>query len=254
MTGVAITGNTIESTVAEGLILGYNTYVSSATYLISDVTVTGNTFRNIATSGPGRHPSGRLRRVGSHAGTPGWADVSITGNAFYGFTATTGFGIYAQAGSNLQIMANTFDSWKAVRGINIGDNSSSTSRPVTGFQVIGNTIDMAATTASAPIGVFIIDSTKGVVEGNTIIGPGTGVTNCIGILPDGISTAPTGCVFNNNVITAWQYAVDEQNNGAQPDYNTYVGNNCHGNANFITISGTHNLPTSGNTATLNVVA
>jgi hypothetical protein len=246
VTGVTITGNTVTSTFAEGLILGFNTFVASATYLISDVVVTGNTFRNIAT---GNAASGITLQdafggLGTHAGTPGYSGVTITGNLLDGFTNTTGFGIYAQAGSDLTLNGNTIRNWKALRGIDIGDNSSATSRTVTGCSVSGNIVDMTTTTATAPFGICVVDSPGVIVTDNTISGAAGPIAASTGVGLLAIGTAITGANVGDNRVQTWALAIGEANDGAAPDFNIYVGNNCHGNTAFITTVGTHDVVAS----------
>ena len=253
---VTITGNIIKNTVSEGLLFFYTTFVSSATYLITDVSVTGNVFRNVGTGAvaSGITLQDAFGGTGAHAGTPGYAGVTIAANLLDGFTNSSGFGIYAQAGSGLTISDNTFLNWKAVRGIDIGDNSSSVSRPVASATVSGNTIDMSGTVAASPVGIVVVDSPNAVVTDNSVTGPGTGVAGGIGISLLSIGTAITGAVINDNRARAWASGISETNNGTAPDYNTYVGNNCHGCTAFITIAGTHDIPASANLGTVNVIA
>jgi hypothetical protein len=244
--GVTITGNTITSTFAEGLILGFNTFVASATYLITDVTATGNTFRNIAT---GNAASGITLQdafggTGTHVGTAGYAGVTITGNLLDGFTNTTGFGIYAQAGSDLTLNGNTIRNWRAVRGIEIGDNSSSTSRTVTGCSVSGNIVDMTTTTATAPFGICVVDSPGVIITDNTVSGAAGPIASSVGINLLSIGTAIIGSTVSDNRVQTWATAISETNNGAAPDFNIYVGDNCHGNTAFISTVGTHDVVAS----------
>ena len=246
VTDVTISGNVVKNTISEGLLFFYTTYVSSGTYLVTDVSVTGNVFKNIATANTasGITLQDAYGGTSSHVGTAGYAGVVIAGNVLDGFTNTSGFGIYAQAGSDLTISDNTFRNWAAVRGIDIGDNSSSTSRTVTRFAVCGNTIDMTTTTATAPAGIEVVDSPDGVITGNTILGAAGPVASSIGISLLSIGTAITGSAVNNNRVKTWATAISETNNGAAPDYNVLVGNNCHGNTAFISQVGTHDVVAS----------
>lgn len=240
VTDVAIAGNTIRSTANEAILAPfYTTYESSAGYLLTDVTITGNIMKTIAT---GNAASGITLQdayggTGTHVGTAGYAGVTIAGNTLDGFTNSSGFGIYAQAGSDLTISDNTFRNWGGVRGIDIGDNTSSTSRTVAGAIVSGNTVDMSGTAAGTPYGIMVVDSPNAVVTDNTVTGPGTGT----GIYLTSIGTAITGAVVSDNRVRAWASGITEAASGASPDYNAYAGNNLHGCSAFLTTSGSHDV-------------
>lgn len=256
VTRVAITGNTICSTANEGLLAPfYTTYVADANYLITNVNICGNVLKDIAVSGSG---SGITLQdayggTGGHAGTPGYKGFTIIGNVLNGFTNASGFGIYAQQGSSLTISDNTITGWAALRGIQIGDNSAATSRPVAAAAVSGNSIDMSATAATSPMGICVVDSPDAVITGNAITGPGYGTAGSTGINLLSIGTAITGAVINNNRVRGWATRISETNNGAAPNYNTYIGNNCRdAGGTAISIAGANDVPAAASLATLNV--
>lgn len=240
VTDVTISGNVIKATVNEAILAPfYTTFVSSGTYLLTDVTITGNVMKTIAT---GNAASGITLQdafggTGTHVGTAGYAAISICGNVLDGFTNSSGFGIYAQAGSDLTISDNTFRNWGGVRGIDIGDNSSATSRTVTNAVVSGNTVDMSGTGATSPAGIVVVDSPNIVVTDNSVIGPGTGVAGGVGISLLSIGTSIAGAVVNDNRSRAWATGISETNNGVAPNFNVYAGNNLHGCTAFLSTVG-----------------
>ena len=252
VTGVTVTGNTIANTQNEGVIFLYTTFVASATYLVSDVAISGNTFRNI---GLGGNASGIALQDGSnagHPGVPGWADIAIVANVFDGFSNPNGFGIFAPGGSNLQVMANTFNKWNAQIGIQIGNTNFGTTtvaETVNGFQVIGNTINMAGTAATGPTGIQVQDSLTGTIANNTVTGPGAAVAGGTGILIIDFEQASTGLAVTGNVFTGWALGVQETNDGAQPDFNAYTGNLWLSVTTPLSLLGSHNtvLDASRNT-------
>lgn len=242
VTGATISGNEIHNTQNEAIFLGFQTW--NAATKTTDVSITGNVCRNVALANTASGitlQDGTNVTGGGHTGAPGWADVSITGNTLAGFTNTTGFGVYAEAGTGLVISNNIFDSWNAVRGIVVGGNVSSTSQIVTDFEVTGNVVNMSSASAGTPYGIAVIDSYDGVVSGNTVIGPGSAGT---GIWPVSIGTSIIGLVVNSNRVKGWATAINEANGGVAPSYNIFVGNNCHGNSAFITTVGTGDVVAS----------
>ena len=226
---VAISGNTIANTRTNGLVLEYGVYNASATYLISNVAIAGNVFYNLATSGAGRGIQLDDATNVGHTG-PGWQDIAISNNSFVGMTNTGGQGIYVQSGTGIAISGNAFDAFDTNAGIQIGDNISG-SITVQDFQVTGNTINLTTSTFNGgATGIEIIDSFDGVISGNIIIGnevlePGTGSAG-VGLYA--IGTAITGVTVTGNRITEWDTGILEGNFGAQPDFNTYTGNDTHG--------------------------
>jgi hypothetical protein len=236
---VTITGNTIENTQHEGITLEYDNYSSGLT--LRDITITGNSFYNLALSGSGRGITVQdaTNAPGGHTG-PGWKTLAIKGNTFDTFTNTSGGGIYVGQGDNLTISGNVFSNWNSLRGIQVGDNGG-TSQPVTNFSVTGNTIDMSASAATSPAGILVIDSQDGTIAGNTVTGPGSGVSGSIGIRLLKVGAAVTGVAVTGNRTPAWQSAITEDTGS---DYNTIVGNNCHSCTNFVTTSGAHDVVAS----------
>ncbi|HMH89969.1 MAG TPA: right-handed parallel beta-helix repeat-containing protein [Streptosporangiaceae bacterium] len=250
ITGVAISGNTIKNTQNEAIFLGFQTWNSSS--ITGDVSITGNVCRNVAlansSSGITLQDATNVTG-GGHTGATGWKGVAIEGNVFEGFANTSGFGLYAMTGDGLTVAGNTFRNWNAVRGIVIGDNISSTPITVKNCEVSDNIVDLSAATAATPYGIAVIDSPDTVVSGNKVTGPGA-AGNGIWVLA--IGTAVTGTAVTGNRVKGWATAILEANGGAAPDYNSFVGNNCHGCTAFITTVGTHDVPAT--MSSVNVVA
>ena len=250
---VTITGNDVSNTQSNSIVLEYGVYVNSASYLIKNVAIVGNTFSNMALGGAGRGIQIDDATNTGNAPGPGWQDVAITGNSFVNFQDNANAGIYVQQGTGLQIMSNTFDNWNGGKGIQIGDYGlvGVNSNTVTGFQVVGNTINMSTSTGTAPQGILVIDSTEGCISGNVIIGPGSGVASSYGIEILDFATATLNLTVADNSITAWSQAIAEFNGGAEPDYNTFTGNATHGCTTSISTSGAHDLivDPSGSTIT-----
>ena len=245
---VTITGNDVSNTQSNSMVLEYGVYVNSASYLIKNVAIVGNTFSNMALGGAGRGIQiDDATNTGNAPTYNAWQDVAITGNSFVNFQDNVNAGVYVQKGSGLQIMSNTFDNWNGGKGIQIGDYGlvGVNSNTVTGFQVVGNTINMSTSTGTAPQGILVIDSTEGCISGNVIIGPGSGVASSYGIEILDFATATLNLTVADNSITAWSQAIAEFNGGAEPDYNTISGNALHGCATGVTVSGVHTFAQTG---------
>jgi hypothetical protein len=252
ITGVTVSGNTIRNTQNEAIFLGFQTWNASS--ITSDVSITGNVCRNVAlanTSSGITLQDATNVTGGGHTGAIGWKGVAIEGNVFEGFTNTSGFGLYAMTGDGLTVAGNTFRNWNAVRGIVIGDNISATPITVKNCEVSDNIIDLSAATAGTPYGIAVIDSPDTVVSGNKVTGPGA-AGNGIWVLA--IGTAVTGTAVTGNRVKGWATGVLEANGGSAPNFNTYIGNNCHGNTTGMTLVGAGDLPTNANAATLNITA
>ena len=61
---------------------------------------------------------------------------------------------------------------------------------------------------------------------NMVIGPGANATDRIGITPCQVSTTNLAQVINvsKNVMSGWDYGIQEYNAGGNPDFNNYSGN------------------------------
>ena len=197
---------------------------TSSSGAVSAVAVTGNTFRN-------------LPQHGINIAVP-FTGLQIAGNELD--TATNGLanGISVSGGGkDLSITGNTFSNWGAATGITAGLSGAG----ITGFAIDANVLDMSAGTSAAN-GIAVIDSADGSVTGNIVLGSTQASSD--GIKINGITVAPLGLAVNGNRVKGWANAIIEVNGGQQPDFNAYVGNNCHGCTAFITTSGTHDVVAS----------
>jgi Pectate lyase superfamily protein/Right handed beta helix region len=219
---VSITGNTLwgASASSAASILIDQTSGRRATAIV----ISGNNLRTIAGDG-------------IDVNVP-FTGLAITDNTFDTFSNSGNNGAYIAYGTDLVFSGNTMTNCTGLsHGIQVGDSSS---KGVTNFTVANNVVDMS--TASSPgAGILVRDSTVGSVSGNTLIS--TGSTG-IGIDISGVGVAPVGIAVNGNRVSGWANAIEEVNGGTQPDYNTFVANNCHGNTAFITTSGTHDVVAS----------
>jgi len=221
---ITITGNDIYETQDDGIL--FNVTRSGPT--CSNITIMGNTLADIAASGNGHGVN--LQSIT----TPGYQDVVISGNTFHGFANTTGFGIYAGMGGGLLIEGNNFDGFRGSRVINIGDRGI----PVTGFQILGNTLDASAA-AQGAVGVMVVDSQDGVISGNMINGNASMSSNGVQLL--GMTAAVTGVVVNANRIANWGTGFVESNAGKQPDNNSVTSNLLYQCTLPVFTSGPHDL-------------
>ncbi len=239
---VTVSGNTIWATLSDGIML---TQDSGSGGINHNITVAGNTISNVNNQGSNAGLTLMYPQEMSPPGTgAGWADVNITGNTFVGFGgASAGQGyVYAANGSGLKISDNIFDTMPATSVIQVGDNDG-TAYPVTGFVIANNFIGMTASTNADAAGILVIDSQTGTITGNTLIG--NGQTDSTGIKIDGQSSAPVGIAVSGNSLKSWGTAIAETNDGVNPNYNIFTGNNCHGNTNFINKLGANSLIPSG---------
>lgn len=238
ISSVAITGNTISNTQADGLILQPFSYAAAT--LTTGVTISGNTFANVGLGGTGYNGITAVGYASNSLGTGnGWADLIITGNTFVGFDNSGQLGMFLTEGSGLQINQNAVDQWIATNGIQVGDSAGPTS--VTNFQVSGNTVNMTAGTDTGGNGILVQESQNGTVSGNVLDGPTPNASGSAGINIGAGTTACTGIVVTGNRITGWDYGCSEYNGGVASDYNQFTGNIVHGCTTPISISGPHTL-------------
>ena len=238
VTNIEITGNDIWGTLQCGMVL---TIDQPGGTITSNVSITGNVMSNVC--GMGNSIIVLMDYTAISSTGAGWADVAIIGNTINSVSGSSTTGIYAGKGTGLTISGNVFDSVNIQTGMQIGNTSSN---GVTDFQVSNNVVNMSTSTVTGAAGIAIIDSQDGVVAGNVVIGPGTANTTSIGINPysDASGAIVSGVAATGNRVTAWHGAITETNAGGQPDYNIYVGNNCHGCTTFITTSGSHDVVAS----------
>lgn len=219
---VAITGNTVWQ-VTSGSPVTINT---TSTGAVTEVTVTGNTFRTIA----------------GHAfdlEAP-FTGVTITGNEFDNATNSLATGVYVgTAGSGLVISGNTFTNYGVASGIVIGPVAGGTA--ITKFTVTGNVLDMSGGTSAAN-GILVTDSSDGVISSNTVLGSTQAAS--AGIKVNGVSVAPVAIAVNGNRVKGWATGILETNGGIAPNFNAVVGNNAHGCTAFVTTVGTNDVVAS----------
>lgn len=217
---VSITGNVIQNTQADGIIITIFSYASGT--VATGVTVSGNTFSNVALGGSGYNGI-TVDGYSSGNTSTGFADVIITGNTFVGFNNAGQTGIYVLGGSGLQINQNTLDQWNANNGIEIGNSAGPVG--VTSFQVSGNTINMSTSTASGGNGILVQESQDGTISGNIVIGPVAEIaTGNTGINIGASTSACTGIVVQGNRVKEWNYGVAEYNGGVASNNNSFIGN------------------------------
>ena len=233
ITNVAITGNDIWETQVNGVVA---TPFTTGTAIVSNVSITGNTFGQIALSGYGSGIALFDYTQVSSTGQ-GWQDVVVAGNSFGSCGNAGGFGVFTEQGSGLQINDNNFDSWDAYAAIGIGQSGC----PVNNFQVSGNTVNAASSAAAPAFGVFVSDSHDGIVSGNTLIGNAS--TGSYGILLTSFDTGNvvSGVVCTDNRVSGWANAIAEYNNGGIPDYNLIADNILHNCTAGIVTTGLHTL-------------
>lgn len=242
ISSVAITGNVIQNTQADGLIL--QPFSFAAATLTTGVTVSGNTFTNVGLGGSGFNGITACGYASQSLGTGnGWADLIITGNTFVGFNNSGQLGMFLTEGSGLQVNQNAFDQWIATNGIQVGDSAGPTS--VTNFQVSGNTINMTAGTDAGGNGILVQESQNGTVSGNVLAGPTPNGTGSAGINIGAGTTACTGIVVSGNRLTGWDFGVSEYNGGVASDFNTVIGNDCLNSTVAVSVTGPHDT-VSGN--------
>jgi hypothetical protein len=235
VTNITITGNNVWETAGGGTQLVQDVPPVSGS-LISNVTIAGNTYSGIGLlQGSATTNAGVMMPNTESATTAWWQGVSITGNTFRSFG--TGYeanlyGIYAPLGSYLTITGNTFVNYPGTNAaIQVGD----TNMAVTQFAVAGN---QANCTTSNAVGVFVADSSHGTVSGNVMTGAGGSLS--AGVLVQGTGVAPVGVIVTGNQVSNFSTAMQEYNNGVQPDSNMFNGNSMYG-CSFapVVISGLH---------------
>jgi hypothetical protein len=239
VSSVTISGNTVWTAQGNAVAAAW---VTAGTGVHTGITITGNTFTNINAGGAGNGVVLGNPAMIPATGAPGWADVAICGNTFSGFSGGTGTGIYAAWGTGLSITGNILDDFDAAIGIQVGDNSSSVSWPVSGFTISGNTVNMADSTATGAFGIAVLDGTNGSVAGNAVTG--NSLTSSIGIILAGGPNASPACsnvTVSGNSLTDWPQGVAEAYYGTTPDYNTILDNNTHGCTAATVVLGPHTL-------------
>jgi hypothetical protein len=230
VTNVQVHDNDIWATEAEAVICYWDTgTVGTATNL----SIKDNTGGDIGTSTEGSVISVEVPFV----------NLTIEGNDFAGFNNTSGNGFFIRntanttASKDLNLNGNTISGFAGSSLALIGEGGCG----IAGVNINDNILDGTAS-GSLANGIVLSDSTDGSVSGNTVLGVTT--ASSYGIQIYGDDTAPTGLCVNGNRVKGWANAIYEFDAGAQPDYNTYVGNNCHGCTNFITTSGSHDVVAS----------
>ena len=233
VSNVTISGNTIWATLSDGIMLTQDTLDTGG--VNRNITIVGNTICNTNYESGGTNAGITLMAPWQQSSTgQGWQDVNINGNTFVGFGgASTNTFIYATMGSGLKITDNIFDTMPAICAIQIGDNPSGTSYPVTNFVIANNMISLTSSTYADLTGILIIDSQNGTVNGNTLIGNGNANSTGIQIKGYVSGSLPSGISVIGNSVHTWGIAIAEVNGGATPNYNLFDGNNCHSNTNFI---------------------
>jgi hypothetical protein len=236
VTDAEITSNDVWSSQAEAVKI-YPDRLGGG--LISGVTISGNTFGAVNASGSYNGLS-LADYVAVGGTTAGWKDVSVTGNTFTGFTTSTGYGIFAGYGTGLAISNNVLDGMNTAAGIFAGLNTAVT-EICSRFQITGNTVNMSTSAAANPVGIVTQDAFDGAISGNTVIGPGSGVSGGVGIKLTSVATAATGIAVTGNRISGFATPASENNFGAAPDYNSFADNIIHGCGTGTVVVGAHTM-------------
>lgn len=214
---IAFTGNSVWTALGDGFLCD-----TIGTGFPTGISVTGNTFRNM--NGP------------AIAITSGGVNIAIADNSINAIGAGTAPAIQIPFSAEVAVTGNVITNTSVTAGIVIGGSSQGTAR----YTVSGNVVDVSAG-ASAAAGIWCIDSPDGAISGNDVRGDSlTGN----GIEIQGVGTAPTGISVTGNRVAGFATGIIEVNGGAAPNFNSYVGNNCHGNTAFITSLGANNVNAS----------
>ncbi len=166
--------------------------------------------------------------------TNAFKNLKITDNIIYDVkngASTENAIAVAVAGEDLTISGNQMASISVSRAIRVGGST----RPVTGYTMIGNKID-CTNCNSGVVGVLLSGVSNGVFGTNYIKGHQTGAT--AGVVVDAHSDA--AAIYNNvsvNTIEGFDTMILEQNTTANPNFNTYDNNVNIGNTTAHTLLG-----------------
>jgi len=214
---VTVSGNTVYAALNGN---GFNATSNTTGLLLSDLSVTGNTFRNLGNAS--------TLAYGISVECP-FAGVAITGNSIYGLqdaAGATGIWVVNSTGAgtcvDLAVTGNTVTANPGYYGIQVG--GVATAAGVSYFAVTGNTCDLSTSTGgNDPVGIGITFGTYGSVTGNTLLGNSDATSDGIYLLGGVTNVAVTG-----NTARNFGYGLQEGTSTSTPNTNVISGNSFDG--------------------------
>ena len=210
--GVTITGNVSFD--------GYGGFVNLDAYAgytgkFRNVVVAGNEGYNFL--GPDTH----LLWISSGGVAENFDTVTFANNIIDGVAQRGAFAIGGVWGKNLAITGNQLRNARVDRGIMVGD----TGKPVVGFVISDNIVDMTLSVTDNNVGIAVRRSSRGAVTGNTVTGT---KANALTDTSPGINLAGdatnfvTDVTVTGNGVYDCTYGVRET--GASDDFNIISDN------------------------------
>jgi len=211
---ITVTGNAVWDTW--GALVALDAYPGTPGYSgkFRDIVISGNTGRNFL--GSDTPPLW----IGNSGVGENFDTVTFANNVIDGVAQRSTYGIGGSWGRNLTVTGNVIKDARIDRGVRIGD----TGKPVVGFVVANNTVDMTASILDNNSGISVRCSQKGVVDGNIVTGTkadGTRDTSPAIALSGDVTNPVTDVVVSGNVVYDSTVGIAESGTG---DYNNITGN------------------------------